>query len=110
MVQGALDGIYIKIRAPRVDKPRYQTRKGDITKNMLGCYYLVNTGYTNCECFLAPFRGQRYHLNEWCQSHQTSTLEEFFNMKHASAHNIIERCFGLLKFIWGILRVHHFIL
>ncbi|PPD76415.1 hypothetical protein GOBAR_DD26660 [Gossypium barbadense] len=33
-----------------------------------GCYYLVDAGYTNCEGFLAPFRGQRYHLNEWRQS------------------------------------------
>ncbi|MFQ6667779.1 hypothetical protein Gotur_033681, partial [Gossypium turneri] len=60
-----------------------------------GCYYLVDAGYTNCEGFLAPFRGQRYHLNEWHQGYQPSTLEEFFNMKHASARNVIERCFGI---------------
>ncbi|MFQ6666966.1 hypothetical protein Gotur_033147 [Gossypium turneri] len=58
-----------------------------------GCYYLVDVGYTNCEGFLAPFRGQRYHLNEWRQGYQPSTSEEFFNMKHASARNVIERCF-----------------
>ncbi|KAH1030763.1 hypothetical protein J1N35_042937 [Gossypium stocksii] len=69
-----------------------------------GCYYLVDAGYTNCEGFLARFRGQRYHLNEWCQGYQPSTPEEFFNMKHASARNVIERCFGLLKLRWGILR------
>ncbi|MFQ6663788.1 hypothetical protein Gotur_031166 [Gossypium turneri] len=57
----------------------------------------VDAGYTNCEGFLAPFRGQRYHLNEWRQGYQPSTPEEFFNMKHASARNVIERCFGLLK-------------
>ncbi|MBA0779685.1 hypothetical protein Gotri_003900, partial [Gossypium trilobum] len=33
---GALDGIHIKIRVPKVNKPRYQTQKGDITTNMLG--------------------------------------------------------------------------
>ncbi|MFQ6635956.1 hypothetical protein Gotur_012564 [Gossypium turneri] len=38
------------------------------------------------------------------KGYQPSTLEEFFNMKHASAHNVIERCFGLLKLRWGILR------
>ncbi|MBA0762988.1 hypothetical protein Gotri_012524, partial [Gossypium trilobum] len=32
-----------------------------------GCYYLVDVGYTNCEGFLAPFRRQIYHLNEWRQ-------------------------------------------
>ncbi|MFQ6667265.1 hypothetical protein Gotur_033348 [Gossypium turneri] len=31
------------------------------------------------------------------KGYQPSTSEEFFNMKHASAHNVIERCFGLLK-------------
>ncbi|KAK5819425.1 hypothetical protein PVK06_024425 [Gossypium arboreum] len=150
MVQGtgnfldALDGTHIKIRVPTVDKPRYQTRKGDIATNMLGvctpnmqfvyvlpgwegsvadgrvlqdaisrrhglkvphgCYYLVDAGYTNCEGFLAPFRGQRYNLNEWRQGYQQSTPEEFFNMKHASTRNVIKRCFGLLKLRWGILK------
>ncbi|MBA0761657.1 hypothetical protein Gotri_024273, partial [Gossypium trilobum] len=33
---GALDGTYIKIRVPSVDKSSYQTQKGDITTNMLG--------------------------------------------------------------------------
>ncbi|MBA0770383.1 hypothetical protein Gotri_019032, partial [Gossypium trilobum] len=32
-----------------------------------GRYYLVDAGYTGCEGFLTPFRGQRYHLNEWRQ-------------------------------------------
>ncbi|KAG8501009.1 hypothetical protein CXB51_003043 [Gossypium anomalum] len=106
---GALDGTHIKIRVPTIDKPKYRTRKGDIATNMLGvctpgCYYLVDAGYSNCEGFLAPFRGQRYHLNKWRQGYQPSTSEEFFNMKHASAGNVIERCFGLLKLRWGILR------
>ena len=70
----------------------------------IGCYYLVDAGYTNCEGFLAPFRGQRYHLNEWRQGYQPSSPQEFFNMKHVSARNIIERCFGLLELRWGILR------
>ncbi|PPD73056.1 hypothetical protein GOBAR_DD30037 [Gossypium barbadense] len=69
-----------------------------------GCYYLVDAGYTNCEGFLAPFRGQRYHLNEWRQGYQPSSPQKFFNMKHASARNVIERCFGLLKVRWGILK------
>ena len=31
-------------------------------------------------------------------------MREFFNMKHALARNVIERCFGLLKIQWDILR------
>ncbi|KAJ8758540.1 hypothetical protein K2173_000261 [Erythroxylum novogranatense] len=29
----------------------------------VGCYYLVDAGYTNCEGFLAPFRGQRQEIS-----------------------------------------------
>ncbi|MFQ6660788.1 hypothetical protein Gotur_029173 [Gossypium turneri] len=98
-ILGALDGTHIKIRVPTVDKLRYRMRKGDIATNTLGvctpdmhfvyvlpgwegsvvdgrvlrdvisCYYLIDAGYTNCEGFLAPFRGQRYHLNEWHQGY-----------------------------------------
>ncbi|KAK4407711.1 hypothetical protein Sango_0352100 [Sesamum angolense] len=56
-----------------------------------GSYYLVDDGYTNGDGFLAPFQGQRYHLNDWSERHQPTTAEEFFNMRHASARNIIER-------------------
>ncbi|PPD75151.1 hypothetical protein GOBAR_DD27910 [Gossypium barbadense] len=101
---GVLDGTHIKIRVPTVDKPRYRTLKGSVADGRVlrdaisrrhglkvphGCYYLVDAGYTNCEGFLAPFRGQRYHLNEWRQGYQLSSPQEFFNMKHASARNII---------------------
>ncbi|MFQ6666709.1 hypothetical protein Gotur_032967, partial [Gossypium turneri] len=109
-----------RLGVPTVDKPRYRTRKGDIATNMLGvctlnmhfvyvlpgwegsvadgrvlrdvisCYYLVDAGYTNCEGFLAPFRVQKYHLNEWRQGYQPSTPKEFFNMKHASTPNLGE--------------------
>ena len=54
--------------------------------------------------FLAPYRGQRYHLNDWREGHMPTTHEEFFNMKHFAARNVIERCFGLLKLRWAILR------
>uniref|UniRef100_A0A803KUB8 Transposase n=1 Tax=Chenopodium quinoa TaxID=63459 RepID=A0A803KUB8_CHEQI len=64
-----------------------------------GNYYLVDAGYTNCEGFLAPYRGQRYHLKEWTDQ-QPESAEEFYNMKHARARNVIERCFGLLKGRW----------
>jgi hypothetical protein len=64
----------------------------------------VDAGYTNGNGFLAPFRGQRYHLNDWRDGYRPEKAEEFFNMKHSSARNVIERCFGLLKMRWAILR------
>jgi hypothetical protein len=30
-----------------------------------GCYYLADAGFANCDLLLAPYRGIRYHLNEW---------------------------------------------
>lgn len=33
---GALDGTYIRVNVPEVDKPRYRTRKNDIATNVLG--------------------------------------------------------------------------
>lgn len=63
----------------------------------------MDGGYANCEGFLAPYRGQRYHLKEW-GNNQPGSAEEYFNMKHARARNVIERCFGILKGRWSILR------
>ncbi|CAN0926426.1 Protein ALP1-like, partial [Linum grandiflorum] len=66
-------------------------------------YYLCDAGYTNCEGFFTPFRNQRYHLKEW-GGNRPNTPEEYYNMKHSSARNVIERAFGVLKKRWGILR------
>ncbi|CAN1156473.1 hypothetical protein LINPERPRIM_LOCUS20222, partial [Linum perenne] len=48
-----------------------------------GGYYLCDAGYTNANGFLSPFRGQRYHLQEWGtgRSRPRTTLE-YYNMKH----------------------------
>ncbi|KAK2649514.1 hypothetical protein Ddye_017003 [Dipteronia dyeriana] len=69
-----------------------------------GYYYLVDGGYTNGEGFLAPYRGTKYHLSEWRDGYTLVNHEEYFNMKHSSTRNVIERCFGLLKLRWAILR------
>ena len=81
---------------------------------MLNCniyiyiYYLCGARYINGEGFLAPYRGQRYHLTEWMQGHQPTTANEYFNMKHSQARNCIERFFGILKARWAILRYKSF--
>ncbi|KAL8474223.1 hypothetical protein ACS0TY_030881 [Phlomoides rotata] len=67
-----------------------------------GCYYLCDNGYPNCEGFLTPYKGVRYHLSEW-SSRRPQNYQEYFNMKHTRARNVIERTFGLLKMRWGIL-------
>lgn len=58
----------------------------------------MRRGYPNAEGFLAPYRGQSYHLKEWYGAGNTpTTAKEFFNIKHFAALNVIERAFGLLK-------------
>ena len=64
----------------------------------------MDAGYSNSEGFLAPYKGQRYHLNEWRDGRQPANAHEYFNMKHSAARNVIERCFGQLKLRWAILR------
>ncbi|KAL0386298.1 UNVERIFIED_CONTAM: hypothetical protein Sradi_3024100 [Sesamum radiatum] len=77
-----------------------------MSRNAFGNYYFVEYSYSNGEEFLSPYRGVRYHLKEEWDSGQNAPQnhEEFFNMKHASARNVIERMFGLLKARWAILR------
>lgn len=69
-----------------------------------GYYYLCDAGYTNGDGFLAPHRMHRYHLATWRNGRQPTCPEEYFNMKHSSARNVIERAFGVLKLRWAILR------
>ncbi|XP_058216755.1 protein ALP1-like [Rhododendron vialii] len=122
----ALDGTYVPVYPPAVDRPRYRSRKGEIATNVLGVwsatdsrilrdaisrpnglivphghYYLVDAGYQNAEGFLAPYRGQR---NIWRQGHMPTSREEYFNMKHSAARNVIERSFDVLKMRFAILR------
>ncbi|KAF7808351.1 protein ALP1-like [Senna tora] len=69
-----------------------------------GQYYLVDVGFTNSRGFLAPYRGQRYHLSEWREGRHPTNPQECFNMRHSSARNVIECCFGMLRKRWAILR------
>ncbi|MFQ6645867.1 hypothetical protein Gotur_019381, partial [Gossypium turneri] len=111
---GALYGTHIKVRVPTIDKPRYRMRKGDIATNMLGiCTPDIHVVYVlpSWEGSVADGRVLRDAISRrhglkvpHGKGYQPSAPEEFFNMKHASARNVIERCFGLLKLRWGILR------
>ena len=74
-----------------------------------GKYYLVDAGYTNGPGFFAPYRSVRYHLKEWAANgNNPQTPRELYNLRHASARNVIERTFGLLKMRWAILGTSSF--
>ncbi|XP_020979204.1 protein ALP1-like [Arachis ipaensis] len=80
------------------------TRRNGL-KIPVGCYYLVDASYTNGRGLLSPYKNVCYYVNECVQGHRAPQNHlELFNKKHSSAKNVIERCFGLLKKRWAILR------
>ncbi|XP_038694177.1 uncharacterized protein LOC119991789 [Tripterygium wilfordii] len=68
-----------------------------------GKYYLVDAGYPNQRGYLAPYKGQRYHLEVFRNGPQASGPREAFNHAHSSLRSVIERTFGVLKKKWLIL-------
>ncbi|XP_060960618.1 uncharacterized protein LOC115723519 [Cannabis sativa] len=60
-------------------------------------------GYPNMKGYLAPYKGQRYHLPQFQQGSQPSGYKEVFNHAHSSLRSVIERCFGVWKARWQIL-------
>ncbi|XP_062088771.1 uncharacterized protein LOC133795333 [Humulus lupulus] len=70
-----------------------------------GKYYVVDSGYPNMSGFLAPYRGERYHLRRFRgRGNHPRGAMELFNYRHSSLRNVIERCFGLLKARFPILK------
>ncbi|KAK3210945.1 hypothetical protein Dsin_015651 [Dipteronia sinensis] len=67
-------------------------------------YYLVDSGYPNMKGYLAPYKGERYHLQEFRSSGQPKSSQETFNYVHSSLRSVIERCFGVWKARWRILQ------
>ncbi|XP_028236861.1 protein ALP1-like [Glycine soja] len=63
-----------------------------------GKYYLVDCGFPNRRKFLAPYRGVRYHLQDFAgHGNDHENEKELFNLRHASLRNVIERIFGIFK-------------
>ena len=54
--------------------------------------------------FLAPYKGERYHIGEFRPSEVLHCPEERFNYLHSSLCSVIERTFGVWKNKWKILR------
>ncbi|XP_024032907.1 uncharacterized protein LOC112095350 [Morus notabilis] len=84
---GALDGTHVPCVPPS------------------GKYYLVDSGYANNDCFLVPYRGSTYHLQEYrARRGRPRTQRELFNYTHSSLRNAIERTFGVWKARFRILK------
>ncbi|XP_020253879.1 uncharacterized protein LOC109830937 [Asparagus officinalis] len=67
-----------------------------------GKYYLCDAGYTTMHCFISPYRGVRYHLNEH-KGRPINNRQELFNLRHSSLRSKIESTFGVLKNRFKIL-------
>jgi hypothetical protein len=71
-----------------------------------GFYLLADAGFPHCKELLIPYRGKRYHLQEWGRAKlKPVDREELFNLRHAQARNCIERIFGVVKKRFRILLI-----
>ena len=55
--------------------------------------------------YLGPFRSVRYHLCDFHDRGRAWNKHELFNYRHSSLRNVIERCFGVLKARFPILKM-----
>jgi hypothetical protein len=68
-----------------------------LSLSCLGKFYLVDFGYPNRLCYLAPYSGVKYHLLEFKQGPRPGGRNEVFNFHRSSLCNVIECSFGVLK-------------
>ncbi|CAL5402896.1 unnamed protein product [Camellia sinensis] len=54
--------------------------------------------------YVAPYCGQKYHLQEFNRRRCYHGPQELFNHRHSSLRNVIERTFGVLKQRFPLLR------
>ncbi|KAI3450591.1 hypothetical protein Pfo_007256 [Paulownia fortunei] len=124
---GAIDGTHVHAIIPANEQLAYRLRKGDCTQNIMAAcsfdmwftfvwvgwegtahdsrkYYVVDVGYLNMPEFLAPYKGTRYHPEQFRRGQRASGPKELFNHSHLSLRNIIDRYFGVLKSQWPILK------
>jgi hypothetical protein len=70
----------------------------------VGKYYLVDSRYPNRLGYLAPYKGSKYHLQEFRDAADPQGKEETFNYAHSSLRNVIKRSFRVLKMKWWMLQ------
>ncbi|KAH7841958.1 hypothetical protein Vadar_019492 [Vaccinium darrowii] len=69
-----------------------------------GKFYLVDAGYPNAVGYLAPYKGHRYHQEEFRRGlRPINNDREYFNRAHSSLRSVIERTFGVWKKRFRIL-------
>ena len=70
-----------------------------------GKYYLGDAGYGLSTTVLTPYRGVRYHLQEFeINGSGPVNSKELFNLRHSSLRNVVERIFGIVKARFPVLK------
>ena len=72
---------------------------------LFGGYYLVDSGYPCTLGFLPLYCTERYHLQDFWGRDHPEGVKELFNYRHSFLHNVIERCFGILKARFLVLKM-----
>lgn len=66
----------------------------------------MDSGYSNTPGYLVPYKGEQYHLSQYTgRGRRPIGRKELFNYYHSSLRNVIERCFGILKAKFPILKL-----
>ena len=65
----------------------------------------MDSGYPCTLGFLPPYRTKRYHLRDFRGGDRPEGAKELFNYRHSSLRNVIERCFGVLKARFPVLKM-----
>ena len=60
---------------------------------IVGKYYLVHARYPNEYEYLSPYKGARYHFQDFRRRGQPTSRKERFNRAHSPLRNVIERAF-----------------
>lgn len=63
----------------------------------------MDAGYPNREGYLAPYKGEMYHIPDWRRGPAPRGEQELFNHLYSSIRNVVERTFGVWKNKWRIL-------
>lgn len=75
----------------------------------VGKFYLADAGYATRRGILPPYRGVRYHLQEFHGPNRPTSPKELFNHRHSSLRTTVERAFAAIKNRFKILSNRPFV-
>ena len=64
----------------------------------------MDLGYPCTKGYLPPYHSERYHLQQFRSLGDPVGFRELFNYQHSSLRMVIERCFGVLKNSFNVLK------